>query len=127
LVNILLNAIDATGDAQEKLVVVAVEKCTEQDLKKSERNSVRKGDWVKVTFSDKGCGIRPDMQDRIFEPFITTKGLLGGGDDSAPGTGLGLSISYGIMQRHNGLIWAENNNGEGTTFTVAFPLPTIKK
>ncbi len=68
---------------------------------------------VVMRFTDTGVGIPPELITTIFEPFFSTK------DD---GSGLGLFISYGIMQNHNGTIDVESKLGEGTTFSLTFPL-----
>ena len=57
----------------------------------------------------------------MFEPFYTTKGAVGGRNNML-GAGLGLSVSYGIVLRHGGTIEVESKIGEGSTFTVKFPL-----
>ena len=54
------------------------------------------------------------MQNKIFEPFFSTKGV-------GQGTGLGLSISYGIIRDYQGEIRVESTPGKGTTFTILFP------
>lgn len=71
------------------------------------------GAWFEVT--DTGAGISPDVLDRIFEPFYTTKPV-------GKGTGLGLSISYSIVQKHHGAIAVTTVLGKGTTFRVSLPL-----
>lgn len=76
---------------------------------------------LKVSFHDTGIGIREEDMGRVFEPFYTTKGALGG-DTNISGTGLGLSVSYGIMKRHGGKIEVGSKRGEGTTFAVSLPL-----
>lgn len=76
---------------------------------------------LKVSFHDTGRGIREEELGRVFEPFYTTKGALGG-DNNISGTGLGLFVSYGIMKRHDGEIEVESKRGKGTTFTVSLPL-----
>lgn len=73
------------------------------------------GTNVEISFSDTGCGIPPEMLDRIFEPFYTTKTV-------GQGTGLGLSISHGIILQHGGSIKVFSRVGEGTTFVVVLPL-----
>lgn len=70
---------------------------------------------IRITFNDSGPGIPVDVLDHIFEPFFTTK-------DVGKGTGLGLSICYGIIQEHNGQIYAESNESGGATFTVELPI-----
>lgn len=69
---------------------------------------------VEVSFTDTGCGIRPEDIERIFDPFFTTK-------DEGEGTGLGLSISYGIISDHNGRMWVESAEGKGSTFHIVLP------
>jgi len=76
---------------------------------------------VKVGISDTGKGIERENLDKIFEPFYTTKETVGR-DSNHRGTGLGLSVSYGIVKRHGGAINVESEVGEGTTFTVKFPV-----
>lgn len=75
---------------------------------------------VEVTFSDPGCGIPPQILDKIFEPFFSTK-------EPGKGTGLGLSVTYGIVKDHGGDIDVESKEGEGTTFKVTLPAKKIKK
>jgi signal transduction histidine kinase len=67
---------------------------------------------VRIEFADTGEGMPPEILNRLFEPFLTTK---------KDGTGLGLSISFGIIQAHNGRITAASQVGVGTTFTILLP------
>jgi signal transduction histidine kinase len=69
---------------------------------------------VKVQVSDDGVGMTPDIQEKIFTPFFTTKGR-------AKGTGLGLSIAKRILDGHKATIACESQAGKGTTFTMTFP------
>ena len=71
--------------------------------------------WVEVLVSDTGTGIEPSVQRQIFDPFYTTKG-------PRKGTGLGLAVSYGIVQEHSGSISVESVPGQGTAFSLTFPL-----
>jgi two-component system NtrC family sensor kinase len=71
-------------------------------------------DEVMVVVADTGCGIPEQDQQRIYEPFFTTK-------DAEKGVGLGLAVVYGIVQRHRGRIELRSRPGEGTTFTVHLP------
>jgi signal transduction histidine kinase/FixJ family two-component response regulator len=80
----------------------------------------RDGDHVLLAVTDTGSGIPDRIMDKLFEPFVTTKGSLGGGEMA--GTGLGLSVSYGIVKNHGGTIEVETAEGGGTTFTVRLPI-----
>jgi len=73
------------------------------------------GGMVYIAIADTGTGMPPEVANRIFEPFYTTK-------EVGKGTGLGLSISYEIIKKHNGAISVASEVGKGTTFTIAIPV-----
>ncbi|MBX0330334.1 response regulator [Oscillochloris sp. ZM17-4] len=75
---------------------------------------------ITLAVSDTGCGIPDSIRDKIFEPFVTTKGALGG--SATPGTGLGLSVSYGIVKSHGGAFEVDSEPGKGTTMTIHLPI-----
>jgi two-component system, NtrC family, sensor kinase len=78
---------------------------------------------VVVKINDSGPGISKDHIGRIFDPFFTTK-------DPDQGTGLGLTIVYRIVQKYNGSISVESEEGKGATFMITFPIgenPTTKE
>ena len=75
---------------------------------------------IELSVADTGSGIPDEIRDKIFEPFVTTKGALGG--SQTPGTGLGLSVSYGIVQEHGGTIEVDSDVGRGTTMIVRVPI-----
>jgi two-component system NtrC family sensor kinase len=73
------------------------------------------GDAVEVRIRDNGTGIPPDIKDKLFQPFFTTK-------PTGEGTGLGLSISYDIVtQQHGGTITVDSEVGAFTEFTIRLP------
>jgi CheY-like chemotaxis protein len=74
----------------------------------------RNGERLQLQFVDDGMGMPDDVQQKIFEPFFSTKG--------AHGTGLGLSVSYSIIERHEGTISVSSELGNGTVFTIDLPL-----
>jgi signal transduction histidine kinase len=73
------------------------------------------GKAVQVIVSDNGCGIPEANLEKVFEPFFTTK-------DVDKGTGLGLYITYKTIDRHNGSIEIDSEEGKGTTVTVTLPI-----
>lgn len=97
VLNLLFNAVDAMPDGGE------IEIGTREELDSA-------CFWV----ADTGCGMPPEVTERIFEPFYTTKGERG--------TGLGLSASHGIITRHKGQIMVVSEPGLGTRFEVRLPL-----
>jgi len=73
------------------------------------------GDAVEINIRDNGVGIPPEIKDKLFQPFFTTK-------PTGEGTGLGLSISYDIVtQEHGGTISVDSQIGEFAEFTVRLP------
>lgn len=74
-----------------------------------------------LTFQDTGVGIRAENIKKIFEPFYTTKGALGGGKQD--GVGFGLSYCQRIIKEHQGEIEVQSEPGKGTCFTLTFLLP----
>lgn len=80
----------------------------------------RQGSSLQVSISDRGPGIPPEHLSRIFEPFyqvqVSTAGRKGG-------VGLGLAICQRLVQAHHGRIWAESEQGKGSTFCFTLPLP----
>jgi len=84
------------------------------------RVATSNGSNVSVIVSDTGNGIAQEHIRRIYDPFFTTKNAPTEGQSR--GTGLGLSVTYGIIQEHAGQIRVESNPGQGTTFTLDFPM-----
>jgi two-component system NtrC family sensor kinase len=73
------------------------------------------GDAVEVRVRDNGTGIAPEIRDKLFQPFVTTK-------PTGEGTGLGLSIAYDIVtQQQGGTIEVDSRAAEFTEFTIRLP------
>jgi signal transduction histidine kinase len=73
------------------------------------------GDRVEISIRDNGTGILPEVKEKLFTPFFTTK-------PAGEGTGLGLSISHDIIvKQHGGLIEVDTNPGEFTEFRIILP------
>ena len=70
--------------------------------------------WVWVEVADDGCGMPPDVLERMFEPFFTTK-------EVGRGTGMGLAMVHGIVHDHGGHIEATSTPGQGSAFRVLLP------
>ena len=74
----------------------------------------REGEFVRISVTDNGSGMPPEVLSKIFEPFFTTK-------EQGKGTGLGLATSFGIVQQHGGWITCDSVVGNGTTFHIFLP------
>jgi PAS domain S-box-containing protein len=101
VLNLLLNAMDAMKDtpvAERRIVV---------------RSARRNGDAVQASVEDRGHGIPPEKQGRLFDSFFTTK---------EGGMGLGLALARSIAEAHGGYLFAENNTSTGAVFHLILPV-----
>jgi two-component system sensor kinase FixL len=99
LINLIKNAAEAMENAAHRELTVTI----------TSPNPER----VRVVVTDTGPGILPEMRQRLFEPFVTTK---------AAGMGMGLSICRGIVEAHGGKLWYADNPGGGAAFTFEVPV-----
>ncbi len=111
LMNLSINARDAM-DGKGRLTI-RLGWAVELELECAACRKKVSGDWIELSVSDTGSGIGPDVLERIFDPFYTTKGV-------GKGTGLGLSVIHGIVRSHGGHILVDTEVGKGTTFRVLF-------
>jgi two-component system, NtrC family, sensor histidine kinase HupT/HoxJ len=105
VMNLVQNAYDATSETAHPRLTISA------DLLAT---------CVEVHFIDNGPGIANSNKPHLFEPFFTTKPV-------GKGTGLGLAISYGIIERHQGQLLADNHANGGAHFIMRLPLPTSKQ
>jgi C4-dicarboxylate-specific signal transduction histidine kinase len=100
LVNLIMNAVEAMGSlnhGSRKLLI---------------GTGADEAGRVRISVQDSGPGLNPQIFDRVFDPFYTTK---------ADGMGMGLSICRSIIEAHDGRIWASATPGPGSTFNVSLP------
>ncbi|RLD07811.1 MAG: hypothetical protein DRI32_00125 [Chloroflexi bacterium] len=105
LINLIKNAWEALGKSDQAKIHVSALPAEEQD-------------FVRIEVSDNGPGIPPEILEKIWVSFFTTKGDHGG-------TGLGLSACMEIITQSGGKIWAESKTGEGATFIILLPTKKI--
>jgi PAS domain S-box-containing protein len=104
LLNLLLNAFDATANGGSESQTVAV-------------SARKENSQVVIEVRDHGVGIPDEIYNRLFELFQSSK---------KQGLGMGLSISKSIVERHNGRLWAENNPDRGATFYLCLPIAQVE-
>ncbi len=114
-VNLAVNARDAMDNSGE--ITISTDNFTVRKPKELISEELPPGHWVKIAFTDTGCGISKENLTRIFDPFFTTK-------DVGEGTGLGLSTVYGIIRQTGGFLDVESTLGKGTSFIIYLPAAT---
>ncbi|MBL0313307.1 MAG: PAS domain S-box protein [Holophagaceae bacterium] len=114
LLNLVTNASDAIGDHPGLIrITTGTANLGIGDISGHHTElKPQPGAYVFLEVSDTGCGIAPELQARVFEPFYSTKDA---------GRGLGLSALLGILRAHHGALRMESAPGEGTTFRLLFP------
>ncbi len=111
LMNLLVNARDAMlGKGRVSLTISAVD----VDADRAQEREIAPGRYVLIEVADVGSGMTPEVAERIFEPYFTTK-------VKGKGTGLGLATVHGIVQQAQGDITVESVLSQGTTFRILLP------
>jgi two-component system cell cycle sensor histidine kinase/response regulator CckA len=112
VINLAVNARDAMPQGGELTIRTA--NISERESAQLGHTEMVPGEYVLCEVSDTGTGIPPEIMDKIFEPFFSTK-------EVGKGTGLGLSTVYGIVKQTGGYIYAESEMGGGTIFRIYLP------
>jgi two-component system cell cycle sensor histidine kinase/response regulator CckA len=112
IMNLAVNARDAMPNGGK--LRIKLERMEVKPSKSPVLPAMEAGEWMRVTVSDTGTGITPDVLPHIFDPFFTTKA-------PGEGSGLGLAQVYGIVGQHGGRIGVETQVGKGTAFTIYLP------
>ncbi|MGD9947709.1 MAG: Cache 3/Cache 2 fusion domain-containing protein [Desulfobulbus sp.] len=113
MMNLIINAYHAVDQCGGEISVKLQEiRLAPEDVLHS---ALAPGRYAMISVTDTGCGIEPEIQPKIFEPYFTTKG-------QGKGTGLGLAVVYGIVKDHHGDIKVYSEVGVGTTVSVFFPI-----
>jgi len=114
LMNLITNAVEAM-DEIGTLTVSTRNVYLDQPLKGYE--TVERGEYAQVDIVDTGAGIDPQILDKIFDPFFSTKKA-----DRKRGSGLGLSVVGAVLEDHYGYIGVESSSGRGSLFSLYFPI-----
>jgi len=113
VMNLVSNALEAIHDHGE---IIISTKNRYVDTILNGYDNVKEGDYITLSVRDTGIGIPPQDVERIFEPFYTRK-VMG-----KSGTGLGMAVVWGTVKDHNGYIDVKSSEGQGTEFTLFFPV-----
>jgi PAS domain S-box-containing protein len=118
LLNLAINARDAMG-GRGKLTIDACNALLD-DSYAADHVEVKPGQYVMVAVTDTGCGMPPQVIERVFDPFFTTKA-------AGEGTGLGLSMVHGFIKQSGGHIKIRSELGRGTTVRIYLPRSQLKE
>jgi two-component system cell cycle sensor histidine kinase/response regulator CckA len=117
IVNLCVNSRDAIagiGSITINIVNFSVDENTNIGLDSVPAFVIPKGDYVKISVTDDGCGMSESLLEHIFEPFYTTK-------EFGMGTGLGLSTVFGAIKQNKGFVEVLSQPKQGTTINIYFP------
>ncbi|RYE09950.1 MAG: PAS domain-containing sensor histidine kinase [Hyphomicrobiales bacterium] len=112
VVNLVVNARDAMPNGGS--ITLRTRNVSEREATSANYTGMPPADYVQIEVEDTGTGMPPEIMEKIFEPFFSTKEL-------GKGTGLGLSTVYGIIKQTGGFIYPESEMGKGTVFRIFLP------
>ncbi|HWW47115.1 MAG TPA: PAS domain-containing protein [Xanthobacteraceae bacterium] len=112
IVNLAVNARDAMPDGGTLTLKTA--NLPAAEAMRLAYQEMPAADYVRIDIIDTGTGIPPEIVEKIFEPFFSTK-------EVGKGTGLGLSTVYGIIKQTGGFVYVDSREGEGTSFHIFIP------
>ena len=113
VMNLVSNALEAIPNSGE-IIISTKNRYVDKSLKGYD--NIKEGDYITLSVRDTGIGIPAQELERIFEPFYTKK-VMG-----KSGTGLGMAVVWGTVRDHNGYIDVKSTEGQGTEFTLYFPV-----
>lgn len=118
LVNLVANAADAIGDSEGRITIATRRRFVDASdiATRFAGQSIAPGEHVALEVSDTGCGMAPEVREKIFEPFYTTK---------SKGRGLGLAAMQGILRGHRAGLLLQTEEGKGSTFQIFFPAAKV--
>ena len=114
LMNLCTNAFHAMEETGGILSITLKKKILSPDDLSLEP-SIQPGQFVQLSIGDTGAGINPEIQDKIFDPYFTTKAV-------GKGTGMGLAIIHGIVKNYGGVISCRSQPGKGSIFDIYLPV-----
>jgi PAS domain S-box-containing protein len=119
MMNLCTNAAHAMENEGGTLEVALKDINIERAVRRG-TSHLQSGNYIEIKVSDTGDGIEPQIINKIFEPYFTTK-------KRGEGTGMGLAMVHGIVETYGGIICAESSMGKGTVFTVYLPVARVNK
>jgi len=118
MMNLCINSSHAMEETGGKLTLILEKVILDKNSAKA-YPELTPGNHVQIMFMDTGQGIDPEIIDRIFDPYFTTKAV-------GKGSGMGLAVVHGIVKNHNGAISIKSKPGKGTGIRILFPMADKK-
>jgi signal transduction histidine kinase len=111
-----VNARDAMPDGGT--LAIGTEVVIVDEARAQNQPDAKPGTYARMTVSDTGCGMTPEVKEQIFEPFFTTKG-------AGKATGLGLTTVHGLVKQHSGWIEVVSEKDAGSQFMIFLPCAPV--